>query len=54
MAVNTPMAFRRSTVGQFLPGMQAKLEPVAGIARGGMLHVSGPNLMSGYLVRPPG
>ena len=49
MAVNTPMAFRRGTVGQFLPGMQAKLEPVAGIARGGMLHVSGPNLMSGYL-----
>lgn len=49
MAVNTPMAFRRGTVGQFLPGMQARLEPVPGIARGGMLHVSGPNLMSGYL-----
>ncbi|MCB1898553.1 bifunctional acyl-ACP--phospholipid O-acyltransferase/long-chain-fatty-acid--ACP ligase [Cognatazoarcus halotolerans] len=49
MAVNTPMAFRRGTVGQFLPGVQARLEPVPGIARGGMLHVSGPNLMSGYL-----
>ena len=59
MAVNTPMAFRRGTVGQFLPGLHAKLVPVAGIdcAGGtrGMLHVSGPNLMSGYLrVERPG
>ena len=59
MAVNTPMAFRRGTVGQFLPGLAAKLVPVAGIdcAGGtrGMLHVSGPNLMSGYLrVERPG
>ncbi len=53
MAVNTPMAFRRGTVGQFLPGLQARLVPVPGIdyagGRRGMLHVSGPNLMSGYL-----
>ena len=49
MAVNTPMAFRRGTVGQFLPGMQHELVPVPGIEQGGMLHVKGPNLMSGYL-----
>lgn len=49
MAVNTPMAFRRGTVGQFLPGLRTRLLPVPGIARGGMLHVAGPNLMSGYL-----
>jgi acyl-[acyl-carrier-protein]-phospholipid O-acyltransferase/long-chain-fatty-acid--[acyl-carrier-protein] ligase len=49
MAVNTPMAYRRGSVGQLLPGLQARLVPVPGIARGGMLHVSGPNLMSGYL-----
>ncbi|WP_374499250.1 bifunctional acyl-ACP--phospholipid O-acyltransferase/long-chain-fatty-acid--ACP ligase [Zoogloea sp.] len=49
LAVNTPMAFRSGTVGQFLPGIQYQLLPVPGIAAGGMLHVKGPNLMSGYL-----
>lgn len=49
LAVNTPMAYRTSTVGQLLPGIHAKLVPVPGIDRGGRLHVSGPNLMSGYL-----
>lgn len=49
LAVNTPMAFRSGTVGQFLPGMQHQLIPVPGIPNGGMLHVKGPNLMSGYL-----
>ena len=53
IAVNTPMAYRRGTVGQVLPGLQTKLEPVPGIddKRGhcGILHVCGPNLMSGYL-----
>ena len=49
LAVNTPMAFRSGTVGQFLPGIQYQLVPVPGIAAGGMLHVKGPNLMSGYL-----
>ncbi len=49
LAVNTPMAFRSGTVGQFLPGIQYQLVPIPGIAAGGMLHVKGPNLMSGYL-----
>lgn len=49
LAVNTPMAYRTGTVGQLLPGLHSKLVPVPGIERGGILHVSGPNLMSGYL-----
>ena len=49
LAVNTPMAFRSQTVGMLLPGIEARLVPVAGIVEGGQLHVRGPNLMSGYL-----
>jgi acyl-[acyl-carrier-protein]-phospholipid O-acyltransferase/long-chain-fatty-acid--[acyl-carrier-protein] ligase len=49
IAVNTPMAFRSGTVGQFLPGIEYRLRPIPGIERGGLLHVRGPNVMSGYL-----
>ena len=48
LAVNTPMAYRSGTVGQLLPGIDYRLIPIPGIERGGILHVSGPNLMSGY------
>jgi acyl-[acyl-carrier-protein]-phospholipid O-acyltransferase/long-chain-fatty-acid--[acyl-carrier-protein] ligase len=48
LAVNTPMAYRTGSVGQFLPGIEARLFPVSGIDRGGLLHVKGPNVMSGY------
>jgi acyl-[acyl-carrier-protein]-phospholipid O-acyltransferase/long-chain-fatty-acid--[acyl-carrier-protein] ligase len=49
ISLNTPLAFRMGTVGELLPGMEAKLEPVAGIEDAGLLHVRGPNLMLGYL-----
>ncbi len=50
LAVNTPMAFQLCSVGQLFPGMAHRIEPVPGIERGGVLHVSGPNLMSGYFL----
>lgn len=49
LAVNTPMAFRSGTVGNLLPGIESRLVPVPGIEAGGILHVRGPNLMTGYL-----
>jgi acyl-[acyl-carrier-protein]-phospholipid O-acyltransferase/long-chain-fatty-acid--[acyl-carrier-protein] ligase len=48
IAVNTPMAYRSGSVGQLLPGLQAQLVSVPGIDNGGLLHVKGPNVMSGY------
>ena len=49
LAVNTPLAYQAGSVGQLLPGIDAQVIAVPGIERGGMLHVRGPNLMSGYL-----
>lgn len=48
IALATPAAYRRGTVGRFLPGVEHKVEPVEGIEKGGLLHVRGPNLMLGY------
>jgi len=50
IAVNVPMAARSGSVGQMVPGMEYELEPVPGIESGGVLHVTGPNLMKGYLL----
>jgi acyl-[acyl-carrier-protein]-phospholipid O-acyltransferase/long-chain-fatty-acid--[acyl-carrier-protein] ligase len=49
LAINTPLANRQGTVGRLSPLMEARLEPVPGIADGGRLYVRGPNVMLGYL-----
>lgn len=49
VAVNHPDHNRPGTVGQMMPGMEWKLEPVPGIAEGGRLYLRGPNVMEGYL-----
>ncbi|NOQ34930.1 MAG: AMP-binding protein [Methylococcaceae bacterium] len=49
-SANTYMDFKAGTVGRFMPKMAHKLEKIAGIEGGGKLHVSGPNIMKGYLL----
>jgi acyl-[acyl-carrier-protein]-phospholipid O-acyltransferase/long-chain-fatty-acid--[acyl-carrier-protein] ligase len=49
LAMNTAMHSRAGTVGRFLPGIEWRLEPVAGVDVGGRLFVRGPNVMLGYM-----
>jgi acyl-[acyl-carrier-protein]-phospholipid O-acyltransferase / long-chain-fatty-acid--[acyl-carrier-protein] ligase len=49
LAVNTPMHFKAGSVGRLLPGISHRIEQVPGIAEGGKLLVTGPNVMAGYL-----
>jgi acyl-[acyl-carrier-protein]-phospholipid O-acyltransferase/long-chain-fatty-acid--[acyl-carrier-protein] ligase len=49
VAANQPDANHPGTVGRMLPGIEARLEPVEGIAGAGQLHLRGPNIMLGYI-----
>ncbi|WP_430805160.1 AMP-binding protein [Brevundimonas naejangsanensis] len=49
VAVNHPDRNRPGTVGQILPGMEYRIEPVEGIEVGGRLFLRGPNVMEGYI-----
>jgi acyl-[acyl-carrier-protein]-phospholipid O-acyltransferase/long-chain-fatty-acid--[acyl-carrier-protein] ligase len=49
VAANQIEANRSGTVGKLMAGMEARLEPVDGIAGAGLLAVKGPNIMLGYL-----
>ncbi|MCB1385291.1 MAG: AMP-binding protein [Nitratireductor sp.] len=61
VAVNTPDERKPGSVGKLLPGIEARLEPVDGIEKGGRLWLRGPNVMLGYMthdrpgeLQPPG
>jgi len=47
LTMNTPLGCKPGTVGQFLPGIAYRLEPVPGTG-GGRLFIRGPNRMMGY------
>ncbi|TIP37580.1 MAG: hypothetical protein E5X77_34650, partial [Mesorhizobium sp.] len=49
IAINTPMYNKLGSVGKIMPGMEYRLDPVAGVDEGGRLFVRGPNVMAGYL-----
>jgi acyl-[acyl-carrier-protein]-phospholipid O-acyltransferase/long-chain-fatty-acid--[acyl-carrier-protein] ligase len=51
LSVCTSMEPKPAAAGRFLPGIEYRLEPVAGISEGGRLLVRGPNVMRGYLNR---
>ncbi|MES2637119.1 MAG: AMP-binding protein, partial [Pseudomonadota bacterium] len=48
ISANTAIANLNESVGQFVPGLEHKLETVPGIEDGGLLHVRGENVMMGY------
>ena len=50
LSINTPLAYKDGSVGQFVPEISYRLEPVEGICEGGRLFVKGPNIMLGYLM----
>ena len=50
LSLNTPLFYRKGTVGKFLPGISWQTEEVEGISEGGNLLVKGPNVMEGYLL----
>lgn len=54
LSLNTPLNYKRGTVGRFLPGVEYKIESIEGIETGGNLFVKGPNVMKGYLIHGKG
>jgi acyl-[acyl-carrier-protein]-phospholipid O-acyltransferase/long-chain-fatty-acid--[acyl-carrier-protein] ligase len=53
VSVNTPMRPLAGSAGQFLPGVEHRIEPVEGVSEGGRLLVRGANIMRGYLNPEP-
>ena len=53
ISVNIPATNRHGTVGQFVPGIEWRLEPIPGIEGGQRLYVRGPNVLRGYPAPTP-
>ncbi len=49
ISFNTMLAHKSGSVGMAFPAIECKVEPVAGLERGGKLLVKGPNIMLGYI-----
>ena len=49
LTMNTALECRAGTVGRFLPGIEWRVELVAGVTAGGRLFVRGENVMLGYV-----
>ncbi|MDR1657202.1 MAG: AMP-binding protein [Deltaproteobacteria bacterium] len=47
--LNSLYYYRCGSCGVKVPGLELMIEPVEGVAQGGILKVKGPNIMSGYL-----
>jgi acyl-[acyl-carrier-protein]-phospholipid O-acyltransferase/long-chain-fatty-acid--[acyl-carrier-protein] ligase len=55
VTINSRMRSRDGAIGQIIPGVEHRIEPVPGIAKGGKFFIKGPNVMMGYLeVKNPG
>ncbi len=49
ISFNTHIEHKSGSVGRAFPGIECKLEPVAGMERGGRLLIKGANVMLGYM-----
>ena len=49
VTLNTPIQPCHGSAGRLLPGIEARMKPIEGVAEGGRLFVKGPNVMKGYL-----
>ncbi|WP_029933404.1 AMP-binding protein [Thiomicrospira pelophila] len=50
LAVNIPQMCQHGSVGQFVPGVEYRLESIPGLEEGQRLWVKGPNIMLGYFM----